>query len=370
VSERMEAKEAAPFCAQAATLLTQAMAKTSDADESGALAAGLSAVSERMEAKEAASFCAQAATLLTQAMAKTSDARALFHLAQGLSAVAARLEAKEAAPFCAQAAPLLIRAMATHATDQNEWLLGPLAQGLSAVAARLEAKEAAPLYAQAITLLNQAMANPQVMDNLRARNGENRAVGKELAQGLSALAARLGAKEAATLLTKAMAKTREALALGHLTRGLSAVSARLEAKEAANLLIQAMGKTTDKDALRELAKGLLSALSGPNPKERKRWLRGVVTSFGLAASDQPLLTLPVLPPDLKLQPSPFSTQDLVDLLKQPLCVGKARRVVLDQLAFRYQRTFTDHWDFVRFAEENQFGLDLTSPPRRPDSVSR
>ncbi|MGH7168798.1 MAG: hypothetical protein ACRELG_00780, partial [Gemmataceae bacterium] len=48
----------------------------------------------------------------------------------------------------------------------------------------------------------------------------------------------------------------------------------------------------------------------------------------------------------------LSDQQLVDLLKQPLCVGPARRAILDHLGDKHQRTFADVWDFVRFAEEN------------------
>jgi hypothetical protein len=54
-----------------------------------------------------------------------------------------------------------------------------------------------------------------------------------------------------------------------------------------------------------------------------------------------------------LEPAPcrFSTQELVDMLNRPLCVGSSRRVILDQLENRYYRTFADVWDFVRFAQE-------------------
>jgi hypothetical protein len=54
----------------------------------------------------------------------------------------------------------------------------------------------------------------------------------------------------------------------------------------------------------------------------------------------------------------------VDLLKQPTCIGQARRTVLDQLESRYRQKFTDHWDFVRFAEKQKLGLDFTTPPKR------
>jgi hypothetical protein len=62
---------------------------------------------------------------------------------------------------------------------------------------------------------------------------------------------------------------------------------------------------------------------------------------------------------------PLPAQMFVDLLKQPFCVGEARRLVLDQLARHYRRPFADQWDFVRYARQHHPDLDLTSPPQRP-----
>jgi hypothetical protein len=53
------------------------------------------------------------------------------------------------------------------------------------------------------------------------------------------------------------------------------------------------------------------------------------------------------------------------MLKRPLCVGPARRALLDHLEYRYQRPFADQWDFVGFAEEQQLGLDSSRLPQRP-----
>src|SRR5262249_23681165 len=58
-----------------------------------------------------------------------------------------------------------------------------------------------------------------------------------------------------------------------------------------------------------------------------------------------------------------------ELLKMPTCIGEARRVVLDQLGHRYRRTFTDVWEFVHFSEEQKLGLDLTSPPQKPEPAA-
>jgi hypothetical protein len=63
-----------------------------------------------------------------------------------------------------------------------------------------------------------------------------------------------------------------------------------------------------------------------------------------------------------------ATQELVELLKMPTCVAEVRRVVLDHLGNRYGRRFETHWDFVRFAQGQQLGLDFTTPPQRPDRM--
>jgi hypothetical protein len=64
-------------------------------------------------------------------------------------------------------------------------------------------------------------------------------------------------------------------------------------------------------------------------------------------------------------PCRLSTQELVDLLKMPTCFGEARKVVLRHLGNRYGRPFANHWEFVRFAQEQHLDLDFTSPPKRP-----
>src|SRR5262249_54782503 len=69
--------------------------------------------------------------------------------------------------------------------------------------------------------------------------------------------------------------------------------------------------------------------------------------------------------ELPPPPPPLRAQTLVDMLKQPLCVGEARRLVLGQLARHYGRPFADQWEFVEYAQEHKLGLDLTSPPRQP-----
>ena len=82
------------------------------------------------------------------------------------------------------------------------------------------------------------------------------------------------------------------------------------------------------------------------------------------------LGMGALPAAMALEAEPWpcrlTTQELVDLLKMPTCFGKARLVVLDHLGNIHGRRFASHWEFVRFAHEQNLSVDLTTPPRRPD----
>jgi tRNA A-37 threonylcarbamoyl transferase component Bud32/predicted transcriptional regulator len=124
---------------------------------------------------------------------------------------------------------------------KNSSALQAQARGLSAVAARLEAKEAA-------ATLVQAMKDAKDPDAL-----------SWLAQGLSAIAARLEARDAgpaAAALAQAMRDAKDPRAMYGLARGLSAAAARLEPKEAATTLLRAMKDAKDSSALSQLAQGL------------------------------------------------------------------------------------------------------------------
>jgi hypothetical protein len=189
-----------------------------------------------------------------------------------------------------------------------------------------------------------------------------------LAHALSVLAGRLGPKEAGEVtatLCQAMTKTMDSGVLQRLAEGLSALADRLEpeeAKEAAATLCQAMTKTMDSGVLQRLAEDLSVVLhseySGWNASPRYRLLGGIGTLTGPASL--------LLAPALFRPPPPLPAQTLVDLLKQPFCVGEARRLVLEQLARHYQRPFVNQWDFARFAQEQKLDLDLFTPPQRPE----
>ena len=102
----------------------------------------------------------------------------------------------------------------------------------------------------------------------------------------------------------------------------------------------------------------------PRPQVRQRTV-ALAAAVGTMPSG-PLANLAFLPTASEPLPCRLTTQDLVELLKMPTCVGPVRRVILDQLGNRYGRRFDTHWDFVRYAQQQRLNLDFTTPPKRPD----
>jgi hypothetical protein len=269
-----------------------------------ALSEGLAAVAARLDPEGAKG----AATLLVQGQIPFAPPGAL---SQGPTAVAARLDPEGAKSV----ASLLIQAMKN--TD-NSTLAG-LSRDLAVVAARLEPREGAASCAQAAALLSQAMKN----------NATNILALAALYEGLGAMAARLdpeGAKGVAILLMHAMGRRSNFRFLGQTS------------------LPQDLTVVLTREPLLRRTQRALSAIGSVAP-----------------GSSPALVVAPPLAFDA--MPEALPPQVLVDLLKHPLCVGEARRLVLDQLQRHYKRPFTDQWDFVHFAEENNLGLDLTSPPQ-------
>jgi hypothetical protein len=165
--------------------------------------------------------------------------------------------------------------------------------------------------------------------------------------------------------------------------GSAKVASHLEPREAAAVCAQAAAPFVVSTAIISLnadeaitrtpeppsqwpAAGLSMVLSRVQPDEQQGRLIAVTTALSVLTNPPGAVGgCPLLKPALEPLPCSLTDQQLVELLKNPFCIGPARRLVLDQFANRYRRPFADLWEFVRFAEEQQFGLDFTSPPKRP-----
>jgi serine/threonine protein kinase len=397
---------------EAATVFTNAMSKYAAMKEYPASsvlafsAEGLAVVADRLEPREAA----QAVAAVTLAMKRTTDPFTLGRLAEALPSAVDRLEASEANRVCCEAATTLVKvALDTYGDSFG------IEAGLAALAHRLEARDAAQLAStltQAFT--SSAMREVAVPAQEKPRREEPRQIRPLLARCLTAVAGRLEPVDAANIAVSLGQTISKATVLGSteslvpliaafapywkphdaaavaarlaqamsdprlfqgppfyltLSHGLRAVAPRLESPEVARMagvLLEVISKTSHREA-RQLHTQTLSVLLAR--LDRSQRIKEVSAAVGIQAGTDRWVGVPLfLSSALQPLPEPLSAQVVVDVLKQPLCVGAARRAVLDHLGAYYGRSFHDHWDFVRFAQEQQLGLDLMSPPQRPTAT--
>jgi hypothetical protein len=379
VARRLEA-------AEAIEVLTKVLEKEIDTDACQQLATGLSEAAGRLEPAEASRFCGNIARRLTHELEQKTDAKACCNLAIQLAAVTGHLEPAEAGQLCAQTVRVLAEALEKATKAPAPW--------------------------------QPAQPVPVVLAEVREKETRAQAL-EDLVRGLAAVAERLNQAEAtricahaAGILGQALEEETDAFARGSLASGLAVLAARLEPDTAAKLCLPAIRilqlateeemngpwqaylqssaiqlmQTLDAALVTDFAKrlavlslcwhpegylermnpvvnldGILTNASRPEVSHRAAALATVVSLAG----NKPLLAIPALSLASEPLPCRLSTQDLVELLKMPTCWGNARKVVLKHLGNRYCRTFANHWEFVRFAQEQQLDLDLTTPPKRP-----
>jgi hypothetical protein len=344
--------------AEAARRLTDVLTKEMDPRTQRALANALAAVAGRMGPVEETA----AARRLLDALAKETNPDMLSALSDAFAAVAAKMEPADAAEVARRLANTLSR-------ETNAFTLSALAHALAAVAAKVGPTEAAPRTGEAARLLTDALAKT-------TDPGER----NPLADALAAVASRMEPAEVARLLTDdVLSKNTNPDVLAPLAGALAAVAARMEPAEAARLSAEMARRLTDVNGIGSVG---VPRRMGPGP----RWyvvdsLRLVCTQAGQDGSDpRPVLaaqavavwTSPSPHPGhaaafaRTVQPLPcrLTTQQLVELLKRPTCVGPVRTVILELLGQRYGRTFADQWEFVDYAHEHLPDLDLTTPPKR------
>jgi hypothetical protein len=395
VAAHLEPTEAARLFREAARLLTEQLANLKEGNDylHVSLADRLTAVAVYLEPGEAA-------RALIAALKALARFEGVPRLPFGLGAATGDLELEVAARVFGLAAQVLKRRLENQ-TDSGA------KKRLPAVASRLDAANAVSVLRDASQTLLLVFDSPQIPVKGETIDGGELL---QVAHALVALANHLEPAEGARLLLEALDRDRWVEARGPLMNGLVAVTARLETGESSRCLLDAIRRLKKRiaerpleeevvwDAVASIASGLPPNLAIPLVKERafllcsNRGVRGehrigeepnldalltnagrpelnvrataASAAIGLCSINR-LGAAQALETAGKPLPCHLSTQDLVELLKMPTCRGKDRQIVLRHLGNRYGRTFANHWEFVRFAKEQQLDLEFTTPPKRP-----
>jgi uncharacterized protein (DUF2267 family) len=395
--------------ADAARVLTGAFElKDLDPESKGVLATGL-AMAGRLPPANAEELCRNAARLLAATIAQKKDTGVPGWLAEDLAELADWLPPAEAEDLCRGAAQVLaggIDWMGLSSHGRRAYMAG-----LAAVAGRLppadteRVRHAAAravsdaLNSEADTLVRARFAADLgvVIDWLSPADAErvcrnaarvlaeslglqnlNSGDKRVLAAGLAAVAGRLSPADANRVCMVAIDTIRRVAAGDNDSSSqmaaeyaLAVLSQHLDAEGCKRLVLQhasqiCSSRTANKSSDHGYRPDTLDIFLSftPTAVVRER-TTAAATAVGMGVG--PIVVIPAVPSAAAPFPCRLTTQELVDLLKMPTCIGDVRKVVLKHLSNRYGRPFPDHWAFVRYATEQKLGLDFTSPPRRaPD----
>jgi hypothetical protein len=147
------------------------------------------------------------------------------------------------------------------------------------------------------------------------------------------------------------------------------VAGRLTAAEAAEAARRTRGLLAEADAARVTALGRAAAgLASRLGREQGGDLAEAAARALLDARAQaarPDGPAEGLLPTLRDTAEWLGEQALVELLKQPTCVGAARDALQQALGRRLGQTFADRWALADWLDRHRLDLDLAAPPRRP-----
>jgi tRNA A-37 threonylcarbamoyl transferase component Bud32 len=336
-----------PPAGQVAEALVGALGKPNFWIVRDALASNLHVVSKRLTEAQAI----RVADALVLALSKTDEHGALARLVRCLKSVCERLPAEVAA---VRVNRVLETPVPVPVTINNPTALPVLYLNLEPVSEWLDPARAGKV----------ADALVAAMEKCHVQS-----LGP-LAFGLQAVSKRLNPTQAARIaeaLVGVMGKQNDPFVLRQLLSALQALGGQVDAAhhcKAAAIVVAAQAKPVVLNSFLydQVLLTVLRRMPSEDDFRSPRAVAGIVAaSAGLG------YTFP-LPKALEIAmtpvPPPLPAQDLVDLLKQPFCVGLARRRVLDQLQRHYHRPFADQWDFVRHVQEHKLDLDLSTPPQR------
>jgi hypothetical protein len=274
------------------------------------------------------------------------DLRGTESLAEVLPALASRLRTADAAT-----AARLLTEQIEKTTETG--VLPALVATLLAAAERAGAAEGqAPIAAAARAIVARAEKDDTIpaLPPLLKRLDENPA------RTIRAAAVQTVLKQL-TWVTKGIMIPNHAKAV----QALAGLMTPDEAAPAARLLLDRTQLVNDRISFAELTSALKALATSLRREEAAALAQALQEK--LAIPDKPLF-LPSYADAFKVVAGGLDEQDLVNLLKQPTCVGSARDVVLDEFGRRRGRTFADVWELADWLREHEPDVDLAAPPRR------
>ena len=349
--------------AAAAQPVLDAIAKTNDAFAAGALAEALGKLCERMTTERAAGAAASAAPPILNAMSKTGDPFDLTELATPLGTLCKRMTPEQATAVAARAAPILLGALAkandAHAMkglgeslgrltefmsrDQTVGLAGPILAAMARTDGPTVALIGAPYSVGEGCRAHESGRSERGHPTHPGRSYQDHGPTRpnspgagiwETVRANGARTGRCGRRHGRATIVGLLAKTKDPNGLTELAQVLAVVSAPLtpeDAAAAAKLVFGVLAKTTDLNARNALWRTLGKLVDRMTAEQL-----AVAARLHLDATDRAIdkNLRSEIRNSLAVVAAKLPVDWLVELLKEPTCVGEVRASILNELGRR------------------------------------
>jgi serine/threonine protein kinase len=298
---------------------------------------------------------AKLADRIVELSRKATDLRALEALSRTFASLSDKLPAELAGTLAARLAGRIAE-LSDKTTDPRTLLT--LARALAALDGKLPVDQARKMAATLARTLIDPSGETSGPESLYA-----------LSQVFAVLASKLPADKARTQaakLNRRMVKlsdeTTDPSSLRYLSLALVNLAAQLPADHAgqqttklSGRIVELLDKTTDPDSLGHLSMASAALVSKRDESQRASLvLRLARLSHQDRTSQGGLNGLDRLLPLI-------GSQQIVEVLKQPSCVGTTRSAMLKHLGERYKRSSSDVWELVEYLKQHDPNLDLDGP---------
>ena len=371
----LEPAEASRICADSAREIADALARETNALDRVQWADALATLASRAEPAEAARIRRLAAAVFTDARKQETRGLAV-NIAPGLSSLATGMNPSDAGAMFASAVEFETNPSSPGWKSEVSTLNSPNGTGLIdrfiEAVSRLSTAEAARVCAQTASLLGSRLEREQsTLLRTELALSLAKVVGK-----MNPVAASPVCDKAIDILAQAQPEQPQysdsiAAAMTALLPTADPQIASSRARGISMALIGEWNEARNSDRMASVMVGLsqerlklqllTSVLADNSRDQMSRRMARIARSAGTAEAVARVFADPF--------PCRLTTQELVDLLKMPTCIGAARRLILDHLENRLGQKFANHWAFVRYATEAKAQPRPRHPPAPAGSRS-
>jgi tRNA A-37 threonylcarbamoyl transferase component Bud32 len=355
--ERMKPKDVAAVMSKTLDVLND----VTNHSKRESLTKMLRVVAARMTNEE---YMGPAAAKILESIARAKNSHEVTHLAHAVAILAGRMRPEDASRLAAAVMPKILKAMAEAHDHQDLVPLGKAAVSLTVHMKPDEGWEANAAVREMTSKMLDGIGNPDhpahqaCLDFLAAVDAGTKPDEAAAEAALGRFLERVEKTE----------ETKKLIGYANPGSWVATLARRIRpeaAAAAAGKALEQMSRATKLWKIAVFGESVVILAGRMQPEEGSAVVaKASAIILAVVRTTADWDETPDLFNALKVLATRWTTQQLVDLLKEPIWKGPVRQIILQEMGRRANRTFADVWELVDWLRTNEPGVDLASPAVR------